>query len=162
MTKVESIDDVTIRPATNDDGELIRALVFGVLDEFGLPSDPAGKDADLNDIESNYLRSGGTFEVIEDKQGTLVGTYGLYPLDKATVELRKMYFVPQIRGFGLGRKILERAVVKARLLGFKSIVLETISILETAIHLYTRFGFVPVPGKHHSARVDQTYLLRLD
>jgi hypothetical protein len=52
--------------------------------------------------------------------------------------------------------------VKARQLGFKSIVLETISVLETAIHLYTRFGFVPVPSKHVSARVDQTYLLRLD
>lgn len=161
MTNVASIDDVTIRLATNDDGERIRALVFGVLDEFGLPSDPAGKDADLNDIEVNYLRSG-TFEVIEDKAGALVGTYGLYPLDKETVELRKMYFVPQIRGLGLGRKILERAVAKARQLGFKSIVLETISVLETAIHLYTRFGFVPVPSKHVSARVDQTYLLRLE
>jgi hypothetical protein len=52
--------------------------------------------------------------------------------------------------------------VKARLLGFKSIVLETISVLETAIHLYTRFGFVPVPSKLVSERVDQTYLLRLD
>ena len=94
MTKVESIDDVTIRLATNDDGERIRALVFGVLDEFDLPSDPAGKDADLNDIESNYLRSGGVFEVIEDKQGTLVGTYGLYPLDKETVELRRVKIGP--------------------------------------------------------------------
>ena len=162
MANIESIGNVTIRLAGNNDGERIKALVFGVLDEFGLPSDPAEKDADLNDIENNYLRPGGTFEVIEDKEGRLVGTYGLYPLGEATVELRKMYFVPHIRGFGLGRRVLDRAVLKARELGFKVIVLETISVLETAIHLYTRFGFVPVPSKHASARVDHTYLLRLD
>ena len=102
------------------------------------------------------------FEVIEDRQGHLLGTYGLYPLDEETCELRKMYFVPQIRGKGLGRRILERAVDHARRLNFKAIVLETNSALKEAIHLYTRFGFVPTRMEHVSARVDQAFILRLD
>lgn len=157
-----AIDDLLIRPATNQDSERIIALVFSVLAEYGLPSDLDGKDADLKDIEGNYVRMGGVFEVIEDRVGNLLGTYGLYPLDKETCELRKMYFVPQIRGRGLGRRILERAVEHARRMKYKAIVLETHSALKEAIHLYTKFGFVPTGMEHASARVDQAYILKLD
>jgi putative acetyltransferase len=158
---VQSINDVVIRLASNCDRERVVALVFGVLSEYGLPAEPESKDSDLNDIESNYIDSGGVFELIEDREGNLLGTYGLYPLDRDTCELRKMYFLPQIRGLGLGRRILERAVGHARRLGFKAMVLETISVLKEAIRLYTRFGFVPVETKHISARVDQAYILKL-
>ena len=154
--------EVVIRTATNRDRERVVALVAGILSEYGLPHDPESKDSDLKDLEENYIQSGGVFEVIEDKEGNLLGTYGLYPLDKETCELRKMYFVPQIRGLGLGRRVLERAVGHARRLGFRAIVLETISVLKEAIRLYTRFGFVPMPTGHVSARVDQAYILKLE
>ena len=111
---IPGIDEVVIRTATNRDSERIIALVFDLLAEYGLPPDPDSKDADLKDIESNYINAGGVFEVIEDRDGNLVGAYGLYPLDKETCELRKMYFLPEIRGRGLGRRILERAIGHAR------------------------------------------------
>jgi putative acetyltransferase len=158
----QSNHDVVIRNASNRDRERVVALVFSVLSEYGLPPDPVSKDSDLNDIEKNYLHSGGVFELIEDTEGNLLGTYGLYPLDKDTCELRKMYFVPHIRGRGLGRQVLERASGHARRLGFKAIVLETISVLKEAIRLYTRFGFVPMETKDISARVDQAYILKLE
>jgi GNAT superfamily N-acetyltransferase len=78
-----------------------------------------------------------------------------------TCELRKMYFLREIRGIGWGREILERAVKHARRLGFKIMVLETISVLERAIHLYKRFGFVPTRLDHSNARVDQKFMLDL-
>ncbi len=156
------IEDILIRSATNRDSDRVIALVFSVLSEYGLPSDLDGKDADLKDIEGNYVNAGGVFEVIEDRVGNLLGTYGLYPLDRETCELRKMYFVPARRGRGLGRRILERAVGHARRLKFNTIVLETHRVLKEAIHLYTKFGFVPTRLDHPSARVDQAFILRLD
>lgn len=162
MMNIQGNQDVVIRIATNLDRERVVELVASVLSEYGLPHDPESKDSDLNDIEANYLQPGGVFELIEDKEGKLLGTYGLFPLDKDTCELRKMYFVPQIRGMGLGRHVLERAVSHARRLGFKAIVLETISVLKEAIRLYTRFGFVPMQTTHISARVDQAYILKLE
>jgi GNAT superfamily N-acetyltransferase len=157
----QALDDIVTRPATNRDRERVVALIFGVLAEYGLPSDLNSKDSDLNDIEGSYMRSGGVFEVLEDSEGNLLGTYGLYPLDEETCELRKMYFVPEIRGRGLGRRVLERAVGHARRLGFKAVELETISVLKEAIRLYTRFGFVPTEAREVSARVDQAYILKL-
>ena|SRR2546423_4130630 len=156
---LSSIADIMIRTASNDDQERITALVFNVLAEYGLQGDLESTDADLQDIEGNYLSTGGMFEVIEDGQGNLLGSVGLYPLDRETCELRKMYFTARIRGRGLGRYILERTIDQARKLGFKRIVLETSSRLEAANRLYTKFGFRLVPSDHLASRCDQAYSL---
>jgi putative acetyltransferase len=155
------IDDLIIRPATNRDRDRIIALVSQVLTEHGLQADPEGTDADLLDIEGNYIQPGGVFEVLEDGDGNLLGTVGLFPLNAETCELRKMYFVTELRGRGLGRQLLERMIARARSLGFKRITLETISVLKTAIHLYTSAGFIPIETTHITARTDQAYALDL-
>ena len=157
----ESLSHLTIRPASNDDLRPIVKLVFGVLKEFGLQPDPSSTDADLQDIDANYLRRGGIFDVIEDAEGNLVGSVGVFPIDENTCELRKMYFVPSIRGLGLGSYVLQRAINQAKELGFKRIVLETSTKLVAANQLYVRFGFQPFAADHLSARADQSYWLDL-
>jgi putative acetyltransferase len=151
--------ELFIREANNDDCAGVISLVASVLAEFQLPFFPDSKDADLADIEGMYIQRGGLFEVIQDKSGRLLGAYGLFPLNDMTCELRKMYFLREIRGIGLGREVLERAADHARRLGFKIIVLETISVLDRAIELYRRFGFVPAASEHPNARVDQRFRL---
>jgi putative acetyltransferase len=156
----KDLSHLTIRSATNDDRERVAELVFGVLAEYGLEPDPETTDADLQDIEANYLQRGGLFEVIEDGRN-LVGSVGLYPVTKTTCELRKMYFIPGARGLGLGKYVLERVIARARALGFKQIVLETSSKLIAANRLYNKFGFKPVTSDHLASRADQAYKLDL-
>ncbi len=151
----------SIRPATNQDAEGVRALVFSVLAEFGLTPDPAEKDADLFDIEASYLAPGGMFEVAETADGALVGTVGFIPIDEGVCELRKMYLIPTARGCGLGRLLLTRAIDQARAAGFRRMVLETHSALTNAQRLYIRNGFIPVAPDHMSARCNQAYALDL-
>jgi len=150
-----------LRPATNDDCEQIRDLVYGVLGEYGLKPDPGATDADLNDIEQAYFASGGAFYVLEGQHGPIIGAYGLYRIDERTCELRKMYLRREYRGKGLGKRLLEDALVHARRLGFTNVVLETASVLEEAIALYQSYGFVPYDPGHLSARCDQAYILKL-
>ena len=151
----------TIRHANNNDCEGVLALVSSVLAEYGLQSDPKKTDADLQDIEANYQRRGGVFEVIEDREQQLVGSMGLYPLDQTACELRKMYLIPKLRGSGVGKYLLRRAIKLARELGFKRMDLETSSKLEAANHLYAQIGFQPTVLLHPSARADQAYTLDL-
>jgi putative acetyltransferase len=153
-------NDLIIRAATNADRSQIQDLVFGVLRSFDLALDREGTDKDLSDIEANYLARGGIFEVIENLGGKIVGTIGLYPLDESTIELRKMYFDPSIRGRGLGKKLLTKMIEKARNMGYLRIYLETASVLEQAVHLYESAGFLPVDVKH-TPRCDQAYILEL-
>jgi putative acetyltransferase len=153
-------NELTIRSATNADRAQIEELVFGILRSFDLALDRDGTDKDLSDIESNYLARGGVFEVIENNEGKIVGTVGLYPLDETTIELRKMYFDPSIRGRGLGKQVLKEMIEKAKILGYLRVYLETASVLAQAVHLYESEGFQPVEVKH-TPRCDQAYVLEL-
>lgn len=157
----DKFSHLTIRPATNDDCERVTKLVFDVLAEFGLQGDPETTDADLKDVEANYLRRGGAFEVIEDNNGKLLGSFGLYPLDQKTCELRKMYFLPSLRGSGMGRYALEWSLARARELGFGKMVLATSSKLIAANRLYQQFGFKPAISDQLASRADQFYELDL-
>jgi len=157
----ESFSRLTIRSANNDDCQRVANLVFSVLAEFGLEPNPETTDADLKDLEGNYIKRGGLFEVIEDGQANLLGSVGLYPINATTCELRKMYFVPSARGLGLGKCVLTRAIDQARALGFSQIVLETSSKLVAANRLYTRFGFELMTSDHLASRADQAYKLDL-
>jgi putative acetyltransferase len=91
----------------------------------------------------------------------MLGSVGLYPINKTTCELRKMYLIPSARGLGLGKHVLERAIARARALGFKQIVLETSSKLIAANQLYNKFGFKPMASDHLASRADQAYKLDL-
>ena len=152
---------MNLRPATNDDAAAVRDLIFGVLAEYGLKGDPAGTDADLDDIAGNYASRGGLFDVVEE-DGRIVGTVGLYPLREGVCELRKMYLFKETRGKGLGRRLLDHALERARALGFRRVELETSSKLVEAIALYTRYGFKPQTGCHLAERCDQAYALDLE
>lgn len=153
-------DSINIRSATNADCERVQKLVFGVLREYGLEPDLQGTDHDIADLEAHYINRGGVFEIIEDASGELLGTVGLYPIDKETVELRKMYFSPALRGKGFGRKTLARMIETARESGYQKIYLETATVLKEAVALYEKFGFVETAEKH-TPRCDAAFTLSI-
>jgi putative acetyltransferase len=150
-----------LRRASNKDCDNIALLVYGVLKEFGLKPDPDCTDADIKDIESSYFSRGGTFFVLEAENGSIIGAYGLYPIDKKTCELRKMYLHKTHRGKGFGKFLLEDAIAKARQLGFERMILETASVLKEAISLYRSYGFVEYKPDHLSSRCDQAFTFEL-
>ena len=150
-----------LRRASNKDREEVTRLVYGVLREYGLEPDLGATDADLADIERSYFARGGTFLVLEDQDGSIIGAYGLYPIENQTCELRKMYLHRSHRGKGLGKSLLDCALAEARKLGFKRITLETASVLKEAIALYESYGFAEYEPDHLSTRCDQAYILEL-
>lgn len=151
-----------LRPATNADRVQITDLVYTVLAEYHLKPDPDYTDADLRDIEQSYFARGGVFCVLEEEDGSIIGSCGLHPMQAGTCELRKMYLRRDYRGKGLGRMLLEDALARARELGFRRVTLETASVLKEAIRLYERYGFKPHTPEHLSHRCDQAYVLDLE
>ena len=96
-----------------------------------------------------------------DPQGRVVGTAGFVPLTGAACELRKMYLLPEARGRGLGRRLLDHVVDLARARGFVEMRLETASVLADAIRLYVRYGFERYTSEHMVPRCDQAFRLDL-
>ncbi|HVO74548.1 MAG TPA: GNAT family N-acetyltransferase [Ignavibacteriaceae bacterium] len=140
------------RKAENEDRFEVFKLVETVLAGYGLSMDPEGTDKDLLNLDESYLKNGGWFEVIVDPRKKIIGSYGLFKIDNDSCELRKMYLYPEFQGLGLGKKMLNKAVLKAKELGFKEIILETNKLLNQAIGLYKKYGFVEFNSDHLSER----------
>lgn len=151
----------SIREATNEDASAARRIVFAVLAEYGLAPDPAGTDRDLEDIEGNYQGRGGTFRVVESPESGVVGCGGLFRISAEEVELRKMYLLPEARGYGVGKQMLREFVDVARNMGAARLTLETASVLREAIGMYESHGFARVAGTGLAARCDQVWELTL-
>ncbi|MDH3647511.1 MAG: GNAT family N-acetyltransferase [Gammaproteobacteria bacterium] len=158
-----TISPFEVRAATDADAEAVRGLVFPVMEEFGLGVVPDGADSDLYEIEASYTDRGGWLELLT-RDGSLVGTVGMYPVGDDSIELRKMYLRADMRGAGLGKALLARSIERAQQAGFREIVLETATVLKTAIALYERFGFSrdvdDYPGCGKTA-CDQVWRLQL-
>lgn len=154
--------DLSIRPALPKDSERITVLVSAILQEYGFECDFSNSESDLLDIGHTYLRSGGMFEIIEDEDGDLLGTYGILPLAAGMCKLRKMYLAPRVRGRGLGTYMMQRAIHKARDLGFGIMLLETTTAMQQAISLYVKSGFREIDKPAQSPRCDRVFRLDLN
>ena len=58
-----------------------------------------------------------------------------------------MAVAPEMRGLGIGRRILEHAIAEAKRIGAKSLFLGSNKRLESAVHLYESVGFRHVPAE---------------
>ena len=152
---------MNFREAKNSDSENVKALIFDILKDYGLKIDPEKTDADLNDIEAFYQNRNGAFDLLIDDFGNIIATVGIYKIDASTCELRKMYLLKSERGKGCGKLLLNRALEKAKTLGYNKIILETASALKEAITLYEKYGFIRYFPDHLSNRCDQAYYLEL-
>ncbi len=160
-TDLEATTDYVIRTATNADIPAVTEVIFAALVEYGLRPDPDGTDADLKDIEGNYLARRGAFEVVQLPDGRIVGSAGLLQITPRRAELRKMYLAKRWRGRGIGRRLLERMLAAARRLGYPEVFLQTNSVLVEAVKLYESAGFQVNNADLVSPRCDHAYLLRL-
>lgn len=152
----------SIRRATVADVAGIRSVLYAVRREHHVLSDDAPADPELDDLEGNYFRRGGHFEVIEDATRRIVGCAGLYPLTPRRARLCQMYLEPAARGRGLGRRLLENMLAAARQNGFAEVWLETRSTLAAAITLYRQYGFEPDDAAVPAPQCDAAYVLRLE
>lgn len=76
----------------------------------------------------------------------IVGTAGLAKEHEGEYELVKMTVAPAFRGKGISKLLIEKCLDKAREIGAKKLMLYSNSQLQTAIKLYSKYGFHHVPA----------------
>ena len=79
-------------------------------------------------------------------RGKPVGCGALKFHGKEPAELKRMWISPNVRGLGLGRRLLNELEQQARSAGVTVLRLETNRTLTEAISLYRRSGYVEVPA----------------
>ncbi|MGL6530804.1 bifunctional helix-turn-helix transcriptional regulator/GNAT family N-acetyltransferase [Aeromonas sp. CD] len=140
-----------IRPITAADNPHIAAVIRAVSAEYGLTADKGYGVADpnLDRLHETYQGAQSRYWVIEGPNGTILGGGGIAPLageEGQVCELQKMYFMPSLRGLGLGRRLVLQALDEARALGYQRCYLETTAVLREATALYESLGFEHLPG----------------
>lgn len=133
-----------IRKIQPVDNEQVKKVVQSVLVEMGVPKvGTAYEDASLNDMHAEYDGPGKAYFVV-DADGKIIGGAGIAPLanyDGSICELQKMYFLPEVRGKGVGAEMMEKCLRFAKEQGFEKCYIETMPYMEQAQKLYKRSGF---------------------
>jgi putative acetyltransferase len=133
-----------VRRIEENDDPVVAGIIRKVMPEFGAD----GPGFAIHDPEVDYMsksyrgRKSGYFVVT--RNGAVVGGGGFAPLaggPKDVCELRKMYFLPDVRGAGMGRKLLEHVLAEAKRAGHKRCYLETLATMTRARALYEAMGF---------------------
>lgn len=140
---------MTIRLIREEDNPQVAAIIRTVMPEFGASGKGfAIHDNEVDDMYSAYSLPRCAYFVCEEN-GKIVGGGGVAPLqqgDDNTCELKKMYFLPEGRGKGLGQQVLNNCLEAARKIGYEYCYLETFNTMKQAMKLYEKNGFEKIPG----------------
>ena len=139
-----SKNNIVIREITIADNKQIAVVIRAVLIEFGVPKvGTAYADKTLDSMTEAYDKPTSAYFVVENN-GEIIGGAGIAQLDNFegnVCELQKMYFLPEARGLGLGRQMMDKCLEKAKSVGFEQCYLETLPYMEDARKLYAKVGF---------------------
>ena len=95
----------------------------------------------LDDPQGAILARGGRIFMAEDEAGRPVGCVALLALSDGGYEVAKMTVAEDLRGSGLGKRLMQTCVDAGRAAGAPRLYLETNSGLAPALALYRSFGF---------------------
>jgi putative acetyltransferase len=141
--------DAVVRRVEKTDNAEVAQIIRTVMPEFGASGQGfAIHDKEVDDIFAAYNHNKAAYFVCE-LEGKIVGGGGVAPLeggDPSICELKKMYFMPEARGKGLGEKVLKSCLREARNMGFKQCYLETFNTMQGAMKLYEKSGFKKIAG----------------
>ncbi|MBL7741124.1 MAG: GNAT family N-acetyltransferase [Chitinophagaceae bacterium] len=140
---------ITIRPIQQSDNPVLAQIVRDTLAEFGANHPGTVYYDPTTDALYELFQTKGAGYFVAEMNGEIVGGGGIYPTDglpAETCELVKMYLLPQARGTGLGRTLIEKSLSFAEETGYTNVYLETMPELKQALNIYAKFGFEYLRG----------------
>ena len=137
---------IEIKPIQLHQAEEVKRVIVAICHEiWQLPEDVIRRyDAmsDIDGVQSHYFDNNGTFLVLID-DGRVVGSGAIRRLSDDICELKRMWFLRNYRGRGLGMKMTQMLLDFARKTGYKKVRLDTVDEQKQAqaLKLYKRLGF---------------------
>lgn len=149
---------VEIVSATSpEDIERIRVLFRSYAASLDFSLCFQGFEEELASLPGSYAPPQGDL-LLMLADGRPAGCVAFRPLADEICEMKRLYVDPAYRGRGLGRLAAEEAIERARRLGYRTMLLDTIGPrMAPAVALYGSLGFEfiedynsnPVPGATH-------------
>jgi putative acetyltransferase len=87
-----------------------------------------------------------------------MGCIALKPLAGQTCEIKRLFVRPPYQRAGVGRRLVERAIEEARMIGYAAIRLDSLERLKPAIRLYESVGFLPCAPYYDTPLVHTVFM----
>lgn len=138
------MQNISIRLIEASDNKTLASIVRNTLAEFGANHPGTVYYDPTTDALYELFQQKGSIYYVAELDGKIVGGAGIYPsngLPANTCELVKMYLLPQARGKGLGKMLIDKVLAFARDWGYRFVYIETMPELKKAMSIYEKFGF---------------------
>ena len=138
----------------------VRELFLDYQADIGIDLCFQGFADELAGLPGEYAPPSGAL-LLALVDGAPAGCVALRPMPNTdhlnACEMKRLFVRRAFRGFGLGRLLVERIMTQGHLAGYTTLLLDTLSDMETARALYQEAGFVeiapyyhnPLPGAHY-------------
>jgi len=148
----------TIIPIKSEHDLRISQIIQAGGREFGAIGDGFGpSDSEVTAMSHHYpLNTRSGYFVALTTNEELLGGAGIAPLGTYSdiCELKKLYLLPEARGYGIGEALTRHCLTFAQQLHYRHTYLDTLSTMNAAIQLYKKLGFqqlsAPLEGATHS------------
>jgi len=98
----------------------------------------------LERCEETIINKGGFIFFAKINQD-IAGTFSLIKLEEGVYELGKMAVSPKFQGHKIGQQLMQFCIEFSKNQGWKKLVLYSNKILENAIYIYRKYGFIEIP-----------------
>ncbi|RIA09874.1 acetyltransferase (GNAT) family protein [Flavobacteriaceae bacterium MAR_2010_72] len=108
-------------------------------------------DEEVLSKPQDYIINKGGHIFFAQLNNEIVGTVALMPTNKLKVfELTKMAVSPNHRGYKIGQLLMQHCIDFSKESEIEALMLYSNRILENAIYIYKKFGFVEIPIEKNS------------
>lgn len=138
------MEEIILRTIQPEDNFFIAKIIRDALTEFGLNKPgTVFTDPETDHLSEIYQKEKSIYFIAEI-DGKIIGGAGIGPIGKPelkTCELQKMYLIPEMRGKGISKLLIEKCFESAKDFGYTQCYLETAKELATAVNIYHHWGF---------------------
>lgn len=149
---------IEIKPAY-DDLDAIKRLLGEYTASLGIDLTFQNYAQELSGLPGKYAPPSGRL-YIAYADGVPAGCIGLRQFDAQSCEMKRLYVRDRFRGLKIGVLLVEKVISDAKAVGYKAMLLDTLSTMESARGLYKKLGFVEI-APYYITPVAGTHFLRL-
>jgi GNAT superfamily N-acetyltransferase len=153
----QTMTDLIVRDARPSDRDAIRQVTLSAYQEYA-----AGMPAHWERYRQNILATLADVrpaeQIVAEQDRLILGNVLLYPTGTALTapdgvsvrtqlpEVRLLAVVPAARGRGVGAALMKECIRRAGAAGASAVTLHTTDMMQAALRLYQRMGFVRAPA----------------
>ena len=138
---------------TDAEYEIAKKIFLEYVEELGFDLCFQNFEEELKFIKTQYGKPKGGIILLKSNND-IIGCIGVKKFENCIVELKRMFIKKKFRNKGYGKKLLDKAIELAIDLKYERLRLDTLPIMNKAIELYKKAGFVeiepyrynPIPG----------------